>query len=82
MFLQDQFPGLTSEMLLAFNAIYPEADQFNGTGAYWRTVSNAYGEMRYQCPGMVVSTAFSNHSTAGSWNYRQVRSHNHPVTVS
>jgi len=68
-FLLDQFPGLTSEMLLAFNAIYPEAEQFNGTGAYWRTVSNAYGEMRYMCPSMLVSTAFSNYSTAGSWNY-------------
>lgn len=45
-FLKDQFPALTLQQLATINDLYPIAEQFNGSGAYWRQVSNAYGETR------------------------------------
>ncbi|KZT55207.1 alpha/beta-hydrolase [Calocera cornea HHB12733] len=70
-FLIDNYPTMTPDQITAINYMYPEdMEFFNGTGAFWRTASNAYGEMAYLCPGMYVSTAYATYSTLGSWNYR------------
>jgi hypothetical protein len=44
--LKDQFPNLSLSQLMRINQLYPIAEQFKGKGAYWRQVSNAYGEIR------------------------------------
>lgn len=69
-FLQAQFPMLTLPQLAKINALYPIAEQFNNSGAYWRQVSNAYGEMRYICPGIYVSSIYEQYNVSGIWNYR------------
>ncbi|EJT97053.1 alpha/beta-hydrolase [Dacryopinax primogenitus] len=70
-FLIDNYPTMTPDQITAFNYMYPEdMEFFNGTGAFWRTTSNAYGELAYLCPGMFVSTSYAAYSTFGSWNYR------------
>ncbi|KAJ9631956.1 hypothetical protein H2203_000357 [Taxawa tesnikishii (nom. ined.)] len=69
-FLKDQFPALTLQQLATINDLYPIAEQFNGSGAYWRQVSNAYGETRYMCPGLNISGTYANMSIKGNWNYR------------
>ena len=68
-FLLEQYPELTRAQLAMIDSMYPEAEQFPGAGAYWRTVSNAYGEMRYICPGIFISSAYSKYSTLPNWNY-------------
>jgi carboxylesterase type B len=68
-FMSSQWPGLTNKQLTQIDAFYPPAEQFPGTGEYWRAVSNAYGQMRYMCPGLYISSAYSKSSTP-SWNYR------------
>jgi carboxylesterase type B len=68
-FLLSNFPHLTQEQLITIDDLYPKAAQFPGTGAYWRTVSNAYGEMRYICPGINVSSVMAN-ARVKVWNYR------------
>ena len=68
-FLLSQYPELSREQLAMIDSMYPMAEQFPNTGAFWRTVSNAYGEMRYICPGIFISSAYSNYSSMSNWNY-------------
>ncbi|RFU25456.1 hypothetical protein B7463_g10886, partial [Scytalidium lignicola] len=68
-FLKDQYPNLTNAQLARIDKYYPEAQQFPNSGRYWRAVSNAYGQMRYMCPGLYISSAYSK-SLIPSWNYR------------
>jgi carboxylesterase type B len=68
-FLKDQFPNLSEAQLARIDHYYPKAEQFPDSGQYWRAVSNAYGQMRYMCPGLYISSAFSE-TVAPSWNYR------------
>ncbi|KAI1504016.1 Alpha/Beta hydrolase protein [Biscogniauxia marginata] len=70
-FLKSQFPFLTLEQLGRINDLYPNTnDSCPNTGCYWRQVSDAYGDMRYMCPGIFVSSAMANYSTTGAYNYR------------
>lgn len=69
-FLQTQFPYLTLSQLATINSLYPEVGPtYPKAGTFWRQISNAYGEMRYLCPGLFCSSAYSNASLP-SWNYR------------
>lgn len=68
-FLTDQFARLNSSQLSTIDAFYHKAEQFPGKGAYWRTAANAYGEMRYTCPGLFISTMMNQHGVNRSWNY-------------
>ena len=70
-FIQNQFPAITRDHLDRINSIYLTPDQtkeFPGAGSYWRPASTAYGEMRYICPGIDLSSIYA---AAGvpSWNY-------------
>lgn len=67
-FLKDQYPDLTSAQLTQIDTFYPKAEQFPNSGLYWRATANAYGNMRYMCPGLFISSAYSNASVP-SWNY-------------
>jgi len=71
-FIQDQFPAITLAQLKRWNALYPVdgTPQFNGTGRYWRQVSDGYGELRYICPGIFVSGVYANMNLTNNWNYR------------
>ena len=54
-FLQDQLPYLTLQDLATINSLYPKTNEtYPNSGPYWRQVSNAYGEMRYRCPGLFI----------------------------
>ncbi|KAK0647760.1 putative secreted lipase [Lasiodiplodia hormozganensis] len=70
-FLKDQFPALTLEQLRRINELYPVdgTPTFPGTGLYWRQVSNAYGDMRYTCPGFYVTSQLARATNGHSWNY-------------
>ncbi|KAJ5286864.1 hypothetical protein N7478_002550 [Penicillium angulare] len=70
-FIKDQFPSITTEQLAQINSIYLDEDQthdFPNAQPYWRPASNAYGELRYNCPGIHLSSIYA---AAGlpSWNY-------------
>lgn len=69
-FLKDQFPALTLEQLGRINALYPVegTPSFPGAGRYWRQVSNAYGDMRYTCPGLYLSSKYAQLGQR-SWQY-------------
>ncbi|KAE8443854.1 hypothetical protein EG329_001263 [Mollisiaceae sp. DMI_Dod_QoI] len=69
-FLQNNFVNLTASQLAEIDILYPQAQQFLSKGAYWRTAANAYGEMRYICPGINVSSMISSHGVKENWNYR------------
>ena len=67
-FLKNNFPKLTAQQLSEINSLYPKAEAFPNSGPYWRTAANAYGDMRYMCPGIWLSTIYSSRDVAG-WNY-------------
>jgi carboxylesterase type B len=70
-FLKNQFPDLTLSQIKNINAFYPVegTPSFNGSGRYWRQASDAYGELRYNCPGIFVSEQLTNDNVS-NWNYR------------
>jgi carboxylesterase type B len=68
-FLQTQFPFLTNDHLARIDKLYPEAEQYPNSGRYWRSVSDAYGQMRYMCPSMYINAAYAKYSIP-SWHYR------------
>ncbi|KAK7542929.1 Alpha/Beta hydrolase protein [Phyllosticta citricarpa] len=68
--LHDQFPPLTLPQIRKLNQLYPVegTPTFNGTGRYWRQLSNVYGDLRYTCPGLSISS-ISWRAGLPSWNY-------------
>jgi carboxylesterase type B len=71
LFLHDQFPFLTIEQLKKIDDLYPNhGPQFPSSGAWWRQVSNAYGDLRYMCPTLFISQAFARYGVQQNWNYR------------
>jgi carboxylesterase type B len=68
-FLRNQFVNLTAAQLARIDAYYPKAEQFPGKGQYWRSTANAYGDMRYICPGIFISSMLDKYGVQGNWNY-------------
>ncbi|KAI5118841.1 hypothetical protein M0805_006161 [Coniferiporia weirii] len=69
-FLLDNFPNMTSSMLETVDATYPESSQFPNHGAFYFAAATVYGEMRYICPGIFVSTEINRfRSPLPNWNY-------------
>ncbi|KAH7002219.1 Alpha/Beta hydrolase protein [Ilyonectria destructans] len=69
-FLKTQFSSLTLEQLDTINNLYPNKnDTCPNSGCYWRQVSDAYGQLRYMCPGIYISNAFTKYGVLDSWNY-------------
>ncbi|KAK6067535.1 triacylglycerol lipase [Seiridium cupressi] len=54
------------------NGLYPWTKQtFSNSGAYWRQLADTYGEGRFMCPTIYVSSAAARYGTSGkSRNYR------------
>lgn len=69
--LKNQFPYITTEQFADINALYPNPnDTCPNVGCYWRQLSNTYGEMRYMCPGLYVTSAYVERGVPQSWHYR------------
>lgn len=69
-FLQNQFTKLTASQLAEIDHLYPkDSATFPGKGEYWRTACNIWGEMRYNCPGINLNTAYASHNVADTWHY-------------
>ncbi|KAK5203970.1 hypothetical protein LTR41_010427 [Exophiala xenobiotica] len=72
-FLHDQFPYLTLQHLKRIKRLFPNhGPDFPNSGSWWRQVSNTYGDMRYMCPTLFISSAFARYGAKGkgNWNYR------------
>ncbi|KAH6894573.1 Alpha/Beta hydrolase protein, partial [Thelonectria olida] len=69
-FLKNQFSSLTLGQLGTINELYPnQNDTCPNLGCYWRQVSDAYGQMRYMCPGIYITDALTRYQVSESWNY-------------
>ncbi|KAL9110955.1 MAG: hypothetical protein Q9227_004570 [Pyrenula ochraceoflavens] len=70
-FIQNQFSTVSISQLRTINALFPNPNlTFPDSGPFWRQASNAYGEIRYICPGIFCSDAYANVSGKSTWNYR------------
>ncbi|KAF3761215.1 hypothetical protein M406DRAFT_93998 [Cryphonectria parasitica EP155] len=71
MFIKNQFPYVSLADLGRANTLYPNPNtSCPSTGCYWRQVSNVYGEMRYMCPGLYISSKYTEYGVPQSWAYR------------
>ena len=70
-FLKNTFPYLKNDQVEIINALFPNPNTTcPATGCYWRQVSNAYGDMRYMCPALFLSSVLTRHGVKNSWAYR------------
>ena len=70
-FLKNTFPFLTDQHFATLNSLYPKTDVvFPNSGSYWRQLSDVYGEGRYMCPGLFISSTESRVGKNNSWVYR------------
>lgn len=71
-FLKDQFPYMTIEQLGKINDMYPNDNKTcPDIGCYFGQASAAYGDVRYMCPGMWISSIYEKFGQGSkSWNYR------------
>lgn len=70
-FMHDQFPFLTVDHLRNLNKLYPnQGPQFPNSGPFWRQLSNTYGDARYMCPNLFISSAYTRYGVHNNWNYR------------
>ncbi|KAJ5166560.1 uncharacterized protein N7482_005341 [Penicillium canariense] len=70
-FITNQFPTITKAQLSKINGMYLTKNQtrsFPHAKPYWRPASNAYGEIRYICPGIDMSSVYAE-AGLPSWNY-------------
>ncbi|KAJ9272283.1 hypothetical protein DTO212C5_1468 [Paecilomyces variotii] len=70
-FIQAQFPAIQPQQLSKINSLYlgPNSTRnFPQSSPYWRPASNAYGEIRYICPGIALSDIYAKFGVP-SWNY-------------
>ncbi|RSL71558.1 hypothetical protein CEP54_001360 [Fusarium duplospermum] len=69
-FLKAQFPYLTADHLSKIGDLYPNQNKTcPNPGCYWRQISDVYGQMRYMCPGIYISSALTRYGMPKSWNY-------------
>ncbi|TVY42441.1 Lipase, partial [Lachnellula occidentalis] len=67
-FLLNNFVHLTPAHLDKIDSLYPKSEPFPDSGPYWRTAANAYGEIRYNCPGINLSATYER-AGIPSFNY-------------
>lgn len=71
MFIKNQFPFVTLKDFGTINELYPNPNETcPGAGCYWRQASNVYGEQRYMCPGLYISSKFTKYGVNASYAYR------------
>ncbi|KAH6714287.1 Alpha/Beta hydrolase protein [Leptodontidium sp. MPI-SDFR-AT-0119] len=68
-FLRNQFAKLTAAQLNIIDKFWPQTEQFPNSSAYWRATSNAYGEIRYNCPGIAITSAYDEEGVANTYLY-------------
>lgn len=69
-FLRNNFVNLTTPQLSTIDNFYPPGPAYAGKSAYWTAAAKAYGEMRYTCPGIFLSSQFPQFDMRDSWNYQ------------
>ncbi|KAI2603495.1 alpha/beta-hydrolase [Hypoxylon fragiforme] len=69
-FIRSQFSEITEQQLQTISELYPNPnDTCPSAGCYWRQVSNAYGDMRYMCPVLYISSAAAPHRDTFTYRY-------------
>lgn len=61
LFLTDQYPALTPSLLGELNELYPNTNTSTcpSEGCYWRQASDVYGDARFMCPALHLTTSLS-----------------------
>lgn len=70
-FMKNNYPNLAPQQLTEINDMYPKTDPLPQHAAYFPSVSAAYGDMCFTCPGNEMASALARyHDPKKVWNYR------------
>lgn len=64
------YPGLSDVDLNEVNELYPPQPKLGLHSEYYSSVSNAYGEATFICPGIEIAQSVAKASSSTVWNYR------------
>ena len=68
-FLKNNFPTFTTSQLDKYSGMYGFEND-TGTDDFWNKASTAYGETRYNCPGIHLSQLVTQKGNDKVWNWR------------
>lgn len=68
-FLKNNYAKLTQDQFSQIKPVYQKGKQYDEKGEYWSASAAAYGEIRYICPGINLSSVIPQHGVPQSWNY-------------
>jgi carboxylesterase type B len=70
-FLKNNWPKLQSGQLNQLHTYFPQVKStFPGKGSYWATAALAYGDFRYNCPGVWLNKMVDTHGGGSTnWHY-------------
>ncbi|TQS37548.1 hypothetical protein Golomagni_01973 [Golovinomyces magnicellulatus] len=69
-FMHNQFPKLSEKNLKRMNESYPLMSPLPLHSPYFPSVALAYGDATFTCPGLLISSAYFNHSSVNIFHYR------------
>lgn len=69
-FLHDHWPELTTDQLDRIHPMFDTDVSFPDSGALWRFTSDIYGDIRYVCPGIYISSMYTEHGSPDTWQYK------------
>ena len=68
-FIKNNFPNITSSQLDKYSDMYGFENDTDASD-YWKKASTAYGETRYNCPGIHLSQLVTQNGNDKVWNWR------------
>lgn len=68
-FFKDNFPQITDSQLSVVNYLYPKGQKYPTRGSYFSAAGEAYGQMRYMCSSLNVSSLLTESGLQAVYQY-------------
>lgn len=70
LYMLNQYPFMSLDQLGEVNELYPNPNKTcPNAGCYWRQTSNVYGEARYMCPALYITSSLQRYGIRNSYAY-------------
>ncbi|VUC30274.1 unnamed protein product [Clonostachys rosea] len=70
LWVANQYPTITPEMFGEINRLYPNGNNTcPNAGCYWRQLSDVYGDIRFMCPALFMSSQLRALGSSASYSY-------------
>uniref|UniRef100_A0A8H7TVS9 Carboxylic ester hydrolase n=1 Tax=Bionectria ochroleuca TaxID=29856 RepID=A0A8H7TVS9_BIOOC len=70
LWIANQYPTITPDMFGEVNRLYPNTNNTcPNAGCYWRQLSDVYGDIRFMCPALFMSSQLRALGSSASYSY-------------